>query len=65
MTTPMSVEERRRLASQPVTLDGKPAIIIGVQREHAIVRSSDGYSFEWAWPTVEHVVTHKNGAFKS
>lgn len=51
-------ETRRRDMAQEMegrglTLDGKPAVIIGFQRRFAYVRQADGHiGAEWAWPTL-------------
>ena len=46
----ISLEQRRVLAQLSVTLDGRPARIVGVRREYAVVTSLDGRaSAEWSW----------------
>jgi hypothetical protein len=62
-STKISVEEMRRLVRSTVTLDGKPASLIGMN-DSAIVMSKHG-SYEWAWPTVRRIVDERNGSFKS
>jgi len=58
--------ERQSLTETRVTLDGKPAIILGARRDYATVAQiPDGLSYEWCWETVKRVVETKNGEFKS
>lgn len=62
-----TLEERRELcARRDITLDGKPAMIMGAQMPFAKVAFRDsGASLEWAWPTVARICRERGGAFKS
>ena len=60
----MSKDDKRALCGERVTLDGEPATISGADLPFATVRSLDGRMFaEWAWETVQRVVTIRGGAF--
>lgn len=62
----MNTETRRDLCNMTVTLDGKPAAIVGIYNDFATVRRLDVLSAEYAfcWETVARIVA-KDGAFKS
>jgi hypothetical protein len=64
MATTIRLSRRQELVNATVTLDGEPAKVRGYNRPYASVRSSTR-SVEFAWETVEHIVTTRNGAFKS
>jgi len=54
------------LCDAVVTLDGQPAKITGYNKPFATVSyKSNGLGCEWSWITVLHIVTNKNGEFKS
>jgi hypothetical protein len=58
--------EKRELCQQSVTLDGKPAMVTGVQNRFAQVSQfPDGKSVEFAWETVRKVIAENHGAFQS
>lgn len=58
--------ERQALAETAVTLDGKPAVILGVRADFATVAQvPDGLHYRWSWPTVKRIVETKNGEFTS
>ena len=60
-----SLERRYELIAADVTLNGEPAVISGVFMRFATVRQRrSGLSAEWAWSTVERVVSN-GGAFRS
>lgn len=62
----ISLERRYELAGTPVTLDGKRAVIAGVKNDFATVATiPQGPRYEWAWETVEHIVTERAGKFKT
>ena len=62
----MPIERRRELAEEEVTLNGRRAKIHGVNNDFATVSQlPNGLSAEWAWATVEHVITNNNGAFNA
>lgn len=63
----MTRSQLRDLAeTKQVTLDGKPALIGGWQEQFAAVGViPGGPSFMFSWQAVEHVLTLKNGAFRS
>jgi hypothetical protein len=53
------------LVGAPVTLDGKPAVVLGTSAKFAIVATLDGSSrFEWSWPTALCIVA-SGGDFRS
>lgn len=64
----ISYDERRRLVqTEGVTLDGRPAKIVGVQLDFAQVctrGTADPVYVEFAWPTVARVVA-AGGEFRS
>ena len=64
---PISIERRQELVqTRTATINGKPALISGWNNDFATVADIDTWlSCEFAWPTVDHIVTNKNGAFKS
>lgn len=63
-TVPRAVRES--LCHARVTLNGQPARITGYGLDFAKVTDrATGLSAEWSWETVLHVVTNRNGAFRS
>lgn len=59
------VWRRQELMDEEVTLNGKRAAIRGWKNDFATVRQYDaGFSEEFAWVTVEHVVKNSGGAFR-
>lgn len=61
----VDTERRRELCAERVTLNGRPAIVGGVRKDHATVTALDnGESYAWAWPTVARIVGN-GGAFRS
>ena len=65
MTTDAVLERRRALCQERVTLDGVPARITGTRNGWAVVTATNGVHYEYAWPTVERVVRHHGGRFRS
>ncbi len=66
-TTYVSTAEREELMAKPVTLNGRPAAILGRLAPFAMIRTTDkapAYVGEWAWSTVRHVIESNGGAFK-
>jgi hypothetical protein len=63
----MPIERRRELLEYEITLNGVRATIGGVNNDFATIRQlPDGLvSAEFAWPTVEHVITNNDGAFNA
>ena len=65
----MTTEEKRTLAviaDGVATLNGERAVVSGTRHEFATVTQvKTGLSAEWSWPSVAHVLAHKNGAFQS
>ena len=62
----VTLAERKRLTEIRVTLDGKPAVILGARADFATVAQiPDGLHYRWSWETVKHIVETENGAFKS
>jgi hypothetical protein len=62
----VGLDERRELANTEVTLNGRRAVICGVQNQFATVATiPNGPAFEWAWPAVRRIVKEKGGAFKN
>lgn len=61
-----SKDRRMVLCATPVTLDGKPAKISGYNNPFATVSlASNGLSCEFAWETVDHIVSNRKGRFSS
>lgn len=58
--------KRELCQAEDVTLDGKPAMIMGARNAFATVATLnvDGPAVEFAWPTVARIVAN-GGAFKS
>jgi hypothetical protein len=66
MSNGVSIEDRRKLAEARVTLDGRPAVISGIQNDFAKVTVLDtGESYTWSWPGVKRVIETAGGHFKS
>ena len=65
----LPVDTRRALVERSkgsVTLDGWPAVVTGYMNDYATVRTIDGPLYvEFAWETVERVMSARNGEFKS
>jgi hypothetical protein len=66
----LPVARRQELLDSPeartATLNNEPAFISGVYNDFATVRQRrSGLGCEWSWLTVEHVLLHCDGAFKS
>ena len=60
-----TLERRRELCSQAVTLDGAPAVLSGAARTFAMVRPLPrGAGYQWAWETAERIMAN-GGEFKS
>lgn len=60
-----SIERRRILSTQPVTLDGIPARIVGLQRDFALVVALDGTTAaEWSWQSVK-LICESGGQFQT
>ena len=58
--------EHDGLVGTSVTLDGKPAVILGRYADFATVAQvPDGPSYEWCWETVKRIMRTKHGKFKS
>jgi hypothetical protein len=61
-----SAEERERLASVSITLNGEPAFITGrQQRFPRIVQRATRLGCEFSWPAIANVIDNKGGAFRS
>jgi hypothetical protein len=64
--TEARLEKRRGFTDAKVTLNGERAKIGGIRNPFAMVSSLEsGLSAEWSWETVEHVLTHCEGKFRS
>ena len=65
MTIP--IERRRELAeSTHITLNGVRAVVCGIQNDYATVAQlPNGERCDFAWPTVERIITNYNGDFVS
>lgn len=62
----MPIEDRRVLAENDVTLNGKRARIVGINNDFAtVVQLPDGLRADYAWVTVERVIEHSNGEFNA
>ncbi len=60
------IEERNRLTDSHVTLNGKPARVIGRFNEvPTVAQIPIGLSVDFCWKTVQNIVDNKNGCFKS
>ena len=54
------------IAQGEVTLDGWPAVVSGSRHDFATVTQlRNGLQVEFAWPTVAHILAHRDGAFQS
>ena len=61
----IALEQRRILAQQLVVLDGRPAQIVGVRREFALVVTLDGSgSAEWSWQSAARIC-NAGGEFRT
>jgi hypothetical protein len=58
-----SVEERERLASVPITLNGEPAFITG--RFPRVVQRATRLGCEFSWQAIANVIDVKEGRFQS
>lgn len=68
ITRTIPLEERYRLMADPrVTLDGRPACILGAKLDfaHVATLDPDGPDFEFAWPTVKNIIENNNARFNS
>ena len=55
-----------KYAGQPCTLNGKPAKIMGRLEPFALVgQLPQGLAVEFAWETVDYVMTERDGAFNT
>ncbi len=63
---PLTLDQRRELCAEKVTLNGHRAVIGGYNKKFASVTDLDsGLSAEWAWLTVLHIINFSDGAFRS
>jgi hypothetical protein len=61
-----SVEERERLASVPITLNGEPAFITGRHlRFPRVVQRATRLGCEFSWQAIANVIDVKEGRFQS
>jgi hypothetical protein len=64
--TRMATTDGRTFVGAECTLDGKPATICGRRNRFATVATlPTGPTYDYAWQTVAHVMTTKEGAFTS
>ena len=64
--TEITVSRRMELASMPATLNGNRAIVTGLKNKFATVFDTTTHlEAEWAWATVERILTEHNGAFRT
>jgi hypothetical protein len=62
----MKIERKRELMAREITINGERAVITGIHEQFPRVESLRGaISAEFAWPTIERVITNSNGAFKA
>lgn len=64
----LPVEERKRLVQEHhlVTLNERRAFLSGWRNDFATISyAGSGESVEFAWPTVQHIINEKNGAFRT
>lgn len=65
MTT-VDIQRRVELVNERVTLNDQPARISGIKNNFATVTQlGSGLGCEWAWGTVDHIVSNRDGKFKS
>lgn len=65
MTT-VPLERRQELVAMPVTLNGERAVVGGYRLPFAkVTQLRTGLSCEFAWETVERIITIKEGRFQS
>ena len=58
--------ERDALIETEVTLDGKPAVILGRYADFpTVAQTPDGLHYRWSWEVVKRIVETKNGEFTS
>lgn len=59
--------ERRELAdTNGLTIDGSPAIVIGVRLDYpSVLNLETAAATEFAWPTIARVIEQSEGAFSS
>jgi hypothetical protein len=62
----MTYQERCELADlKNLTLDGKPARLVGLRLDFPHIVTNDGIDIEFCWPTAKRIITEKNGCFRS
>lgn len=62
----MTIDQKRELMAREITINGERAAITGIYERFPRVESLRGaISVEFAWATIERVVTNSNGAFKA
>lgn len=63
----VTMEEKTRYISTPVTLNGKPAVIRGrlLSFGHVCYAKTTDAGVEFCWPTIKRIIEEKGGKFKS
>lgn len=64
----LPIEERRKIVEEQegITLNGELAQITGWHKDFAFVSYTASHQgWQFAWPTVKHIIEDKNGAFKA
>jgi hypothetical protein len=61
----LTLEQKLDIVSNSITLNGKPAIIIGAKSDYATVIALDGSErYQWNWVTAARIVEN-GGNFKA
>jgi len=63
-STNVLVNRARLISDYKITLNGKPAYLMGSHLAYAIV-ANETERYEWSWQAVEHIITNRAGAFVS
>jgi len=62
----VSLQRKRELVDTPVSLNGRPARIVGVQQPFATVATiPQGPAMEWSWEAADRIVREHGGSFQS
>lgn len=62
----ITAERRRELVDTHITLNGKPALVCGYRNAFAtVVDLVSRLQCEFAWETVDDIITNRNGEFRS
>jgi len=61
----MDQDRKDALVGRDCTLNGKRAVIVGRLNRFATIAALDGERYDYAWETVERIMTKKLGRFFS